>query len=110
MYVPPSALQAEMSKTWYPYFGVNLSAGQAAPPPPRWLVLNAGGAQVSASHRISADEFGETLTLTFQIGNDAYYWDWNTCAKDTVTQDGIGLPGHHSCGDARIPDSAAYLG
>ena len=27
-YVPPSALQAEMAKPWYAYFGVNLSSGK----------------------------------------------------------------------------------
>ena len=108
-YVPPAALQAEMSKPWYPYFGINLSSGKE-PPPPEWLMLEAGSGHVTASHRISADEFSETVTFSFRIGNDAYYWDWTTCSKDTESADGIGLPGHHGCGDARVLDAAPYLG
>ena len=108
-YVPPSALQTEMSKLRYVYFGINLSTGKE-PPPPEWLVLNAGSGHLTAPQRISADEFRQTVTYSFQIGNDAYYWDWNACTQDTGAQDGIGLPGHHGCGDARVLDSAAYLG
>jgi hypothetical protein len=108
-YVAPSALQAEMSKPWYPYFGINLATGKE-PPPPEWLMLAAGGGHVTASHRISADEFSETVTFSFRIGNDAYYWDWTTCTQDTEAQDGIGLPGHHGCGDQRVLDAAPYLG
>lgn len=104
-----SALQAEMSKPWYPYFGVNLSSGKE-PPPPKWLMLGSGSGHVTASHRISADEFSEMVTFSFRIGNDAYYWDWTTCSKDTESVDGIGLPGHHGCGDERVLDSAPYLG
>jgi hypothetical protein len=109
VFVPPQALQAELATPLYPYFGLNLSAGKE-PGPPHWLTLDAGGAHVTASHRISADEFGETVTFSFRIGNDAYYWDWNTCSRDTEAADGIGLPGHHGCGDERILDSATYLG
>ena len=109
VYVPPQAMQAELAKPWYPYFGVDLSTGKE-PGPPQWLTLNAGDAHITASRRISADEFGETVTFSFQIGNDAYYWDWQSCAKDTEAADGIGLPGHHGCGDERILDSATYLG
>jgi hypothetical protein len=69
-YVPPSALQTEMSKPWYVYFGINLSTGKE-PPPPEWLMLNAGSGHVTAPQRISADEFRQTVTYSFQIGNDA---------------------------------------
>jgi len=108
-YVPPSALQTEIAKPWYPYFGINLSP-RKEPPPPEWLILDAGSGHVTASHRVSADEFSETVTFSFRIGNDAYYWNWTTCSKDTESVDGIGLPGHHSCGDGRVLDSAPYLG
>ena len=57
-----------------------------------------------------ADEFTQTVTFSFRIGDDAYYWDWNSCIKDTEPEDGIGLPGHHGCGDPRVLDSASYLG
>ena len=50
------------------------------------------------------------ITFSFRIGNDAYDWDWDACSKDTEAEDGIGLPGHHGCGDERILDSAPYVG
>jgi serine/threonine protein kinase len=107
--VPPSALQTEMSKPWYPYFGINLAPAKE-PPPPQWLLLGTGNGHVTASRRISADEFSETVTFSFRIGNDAYDWDWTTCVEDTEAEDGIGLPGHHGCGDERVLASASYLG
>lgn len=107
--LPSSALSVEMRKHVYPYFGLNL-APVVEPPLPAWLYLNAGHARVFASRRISASEYENTITLTFTIGQDAYHWDWAACTKDTVSTDGIGLPGHHSCGVGRIPQTVAYLG
>jgi hypothetical protein len=114
--VPPSALQTEMSKQLNVYFGLNLASATPPAPPskapatPQWLLLGGGNGLVMASNRISADEFSETVTFAFGIGNDAYNWDWNTCFKDTEAEDGMGLPGHHGCGDRRVLDSASYLG
>ncbi len=108
-YVPPSALQTEMSKPWYAYFGVHLSSGKE-PPPPQWLTLGAGSGHFAAARRIAADEFSETVTFSFRIGNDAYNWEWTTCSEDTEAADGIGLPGHHGCGAEQVLSSAPYLG
>lgn len=107
--LPSSALSVEMRKHVYPYFGLNL-APVVEPPLPAWLYLNAGHARVSASRRISASEYENTITLTFTVGQDGYHWDWATCTKDTVSTDGIGLPGHHNCGARKIPRTVAYLG
>ena len=40
------------------------------------------------------------------------YYDWQalTCSKDTEAADGIGLPGHHGCGDKTVPLQYSYLG
>ena len=108
--LPSSALGVEMSKPLYPYFGINLSTATGTPPPPRWLYLNAGHASVSGARRISASEFEMTLTFSFTIGNDGYHLAWNGCAKDTVSRDGLGLPGSHGCGARRILPTVSYLG
>jgi hypothetical protein len=108
-YVPPSAMPAELAKTLFVYFAINLAPSKV-PPGPRWLLLNGGGGHVTASHQVSADEFTDTVTYTFRVGNDAYTWNWNACGADTEAADGTGLPGHHGCGDARVLASAAYLG
>ena len=98
-----------MSKHIYPYFGINLSA-TGTPPEPRWLYLDEGNASVSSARQISASEFEITVTFSFTIGNDGYYFDWNACEKDTLSADGLGLPGSHGCGARRISRNVNYLG
>jgi len=107
--VPASALETEISKAWLPYFAVKLGPGKE-PSPPKMLVLGAGNPNVSASQRVSASEFDLVITFSFRIGNNAFNWNWNTCLKDTEAVDGIGLPGHHSCGAPQVLASATYLG
>jgi Protein kinase domain len=107
--VPPSALQTEMSKSLYVYFGINL-ASNVEPAPPQWLMLGAGNGHATAPRRISADEFGYTVTFSFPIGTDAFHSSWRLCTKNTEAEDGIGLPGQHGCGDERILRTVSYLG
>jgi hypothetical protein len=107
--LPSSALGVEMGKHLYPYFGINL-ATSGTPSPPRWLYLNGGHASVSAARRISAGEFEKTLAFSFTVGNDGYYWDWNGCVKDTLSRDGLGLPGSHGCGASRVLRTVNYFG
>jgi hypothetical protein len=107
--VPSSALGVEISKHFYPYFGLNLSA-TGTPPYPRWLYLNGGNASVSPGHQISASKFETTVTFSFTVGNDGLAFLTYWCSKDTVSSDGLGLPGSHGCGAGRILASLSYLG
>ena len=107
--VPSSALGMEMSKHFYSYFGLNLSA-TGTPPYPRWLYLNGGNASVSPGHQISASKFETTVTFSFTVGNDGLAFLTYWCSKDTVASDGLGLPGSHGCGARRILSSLSYLG
>jgi serine/threonine-protein kinase len=107
--VPSSALPTELAKPWYLYLGLNL-APVKEPSAPHWYVLGAGNGQVTGTHRVSADEFSVTMTYSFQVGNNAYNWDWFACTRDSVAQDGIGLPGDHGCGAARVPSGDDYVG
>ena len=107
--VPASALMNELSKRWYSYFAVAL-APDKAPPAPKRLRLGAGHARVSRSRRISATEFRLTVSYSFRIGARAYDWSWNVCTKDTEAADGIGLPGHHGCGEKNLAASVSYAG
>jgi serine/threonine protein kinase len=106
---PPSALGAEMSKKVYVYSGLNLTKTGNAPVP-KWLSLGADKSDVVGTEQVSADEFSATVTFSFTRGSDSYDLAWNMCLKDAVAQDGIGLPGHHGCGDPRVLYSAPYLG
>jgi serine/threonine protein kinase len=107
--VPPSALPTELAKPWYVYLGLNL-APVKEPSAPKWFVLGAGNGQITGTHRISAAEFTVTITYSFQVGNNAYNWNWFACVKDSLAQDGIGLPGDHGCGAARVPSGDDYIG
>jgi serine/threonine-protein kinase len=107
--VPPAAIASEIAKAWYPYFGIRLGPDKA-PPAPKVQVLNAAGASVSSSRKISADTYTLTISFTFTIGNKAYSWNWSACSRDTVDQNGLGVPGHHGCGDPRIRTSLDYAG
>lgn len=107
--VPSSALSTELAKQVYAYFGLTLSKS-GIPKPPTILTLNGGKASVSKATRLSATQYKFTIKFTFTVGNEIYQWLWNECSKDTVTEDGIGLPGTHSCGASQISASTLYLG
>lgn len=107
--VPGSALGTEMVKQVYAYFALSLSKS-GTPRPPATLTRNGGEASVSKPARLSATQYRFTIKFTFTVGNDGYAWRWNECSKDTVTKDGIGLPGTHSCGARLVSASTLYLG
>ncbi len=106
--VPPSLYKAESVKRVYFYFGINLST-RGTPKAPRWLYLD-HSATISGVKRVSPSEFERTITWSFKIGNDGYYWLPAACTKDTEAKDGLNLPGSHGCDDRRIPSSITYLG
>ena len=72
--------------------------GDLTAPPPKWLYLNAYHSSVTAGHRINAGEFVNVFTFRITIGNDAYDFNAALCSRNTVSKDGIGLPGSHGCG------------
>jgi serine/threonine-protein kinase len=106
--VPASALNTEMSKQWYPYFGLNLAPANE-PASPQVLLLRAGAPHITRPQRISRGEFKRTISFTFRIGDQGYSWNWNTCSMATEAKDGIGLPGQHGCGSRSIHVSAIGL-
>ena len=108
--VPSSALSTELAKRVYAYSGLNLSKSGAAPKVPTTLTRNGQEASVSKATRLSATQYKFTIKFTFTVGNDGYAWIMSECSKDAVTKDGIGLPGTHSCGAAKISASLPYLG
>jgi hypothetical protein len=106
--LPASAYKAESHKKWYFYFDLKLSR-RGEPKPPKYLYLSKI-ATISKVTRISSTEFKRTISFSFRIGNDGYYWLWTFCSKGTESQDGMNLPGSHSCGAKKIRSSTLYLG
>lgn len=107
--VPASAYRTESSKHVYMYLGVNRSHGAPSTKEPKYLTLSKVST-ASKARRISATDF--QIILTFKIpfdGKNIRWWP-NACSKDVESKDGIGLPGHHGCGAAKVRSNAAYLG
>jgi hypothetical protein len=106
--VPTVAYAAEAGKHWYLYSRLRLAAHRE-PAPPKELRLNTN-ATASKPVKLHSYEFVVTLRYKFRIGNHGYRWRVNFCTKDAVNTDGIGLPGHHACGNKWISAARSYLG
>lgn len=106
--VPTLAYQTEAAKHWYLYSRLRL-ASVREPAAPKVLKLNRS-ASASRPRKLHSFEFVVTIRYKFGIGNRAYRWRVNFCTKDTEATDGIGLPGHHGCGNKWISATPAYLG
>jgi hypothetical protein len=65
---------------------------------------------VSGPRKVAADQYDLTLRFSYRIGRDNYSWEADFGAKNTEPADGLGLPGHHGCGNRRISSTIRYLG
>jgi len=107
--VPVSTYRTEAAKHWYLYAGLRL-APHRTPPAPRTLTLSPT-ATASRPQRKHLYQFVITLRYRFRIGrHDGFSWRVNFCTRDSEAADGLGLPGHHGCGDKRISARTSYLG
>jgi hypothetical protein len=102
---PPAVAKQEGAKSAYFYFGVHY--GTNPTPPNRVRFVKTG-----RLHRLNGHTYKTGFSVTFPTAR-AYYYEWVICTKDTESADGLGLPGHHSCGGRSIPYSvikAGYIG
>jgi hypothetical protein len=109
--VPGSALRVEMSKRFYPYFGVTLGQNGETIQRPQWLYLDAADPSIAPARQVAANEYERTVTFSFDVGkHSAWRDDWVVCVQDTLSKDGLGLPGHHGCGASKVRPTVTYLG
>jgi hypothetical protein len=101
--LPASALATEAGKPIYKYQIVGY------PKFPSFFSL-ARNARTSGTRKLSASKYEFTLTFYIPLRNGSATWDTTLCTKDTETRDGMGLPGGHGCGAARISTKAVYIG
>jgi hypothetical protein len=108
--LPASALKRESVKHWFVYLGVHLTTvPRKIPPAPTVLKLDTK-ATASKAARLAPGVYRVTLKFSFRIGNDGFSWGWAACTRDTQSADGMGLPGHHGCGNKQISTKISYLG
>lgn len=103
-HVPARTYAKETSKHWYLYQAV----GHPALPAVFQLSTKATASKV---RKVGAGEF--EVTLSWQIKVSATRktsWQTTFCTRDSEKYDGMGLPGHHGCGDKTIALSASYVG
>jgi hypothetical protein len=106
--LPKSAYKTESRKHVYLYIAIGDSHGTNPGLPKDYTLTKAGS--VSKPTRVNSGEFRETLTYNVPIRNSRTDWVPNACTKDTESKDGLGLPGHHGCGNKHVPRSTLYLG
>jgi hypothetical protein len=106
--LPASALKTEMRKHIYLYLAIGHLRG-AKPILPRDYTLSTASS-ASRPTRKTPSRFVVTLKFIVPHPNARTVWARNACTKDAVSKDGIGLPGHHSCGNKHIPRNILYLG
>lgn len=106
--VPPRTYRKEAAKRWYIYFGL-ATKGRAAPP--AVLPLDRRAA-VGRARKLTKNAFTVPVKIRFdsKLVHPGRRAVWVACTKDTVTKDGLGLPGRHGCGTAKIRSHAAYVG
>jgi hypothetical protein len=107
--VPASAYRSESAKRWFFYLAVNYSSGAPSGRPPKFLSIYKD-ASASKAARVSATDFAITFTFRIATHGKNFIPFPNACTKDTVTKDGVGLPGRPLCGNARVRSAADYLG
>jgi hypothetical protein len=106
--VPASAYKTESRKHVYMYLAIGHLRGKKAILPKDYTLSTASRA--SKARRKNSGEFVETLKFIIPHPTARTVWEPNACTKDAVTKDGLGLPGHHGCGNKHIARSAIYIG
>jgi hypothetical protein len=106
--LPPAAFAAESAKHLELYSGLR-EATDRTPAGPARLRLMAEARHPALNSAQGTVRY--TFGYTFNIGpTEGYQWKVNYCTADTEAADGIGLPGHHGCGDQVVSAGAPYLG
>jgi hypothetical protein len=103
--LPASALRHEIGKHWYLYLAI--VRGRHLP---KTFTLSTT-ARASKARKVNSSEYVQTFTyhVPLQYGLRTG-WYVQACTKDTESKDGMGLPGHHSCGNKHFSASLIYLG
>lgn len=110
IFAPAAALSTEMQKQLYLYAAHSVDPNSTPGRPPT-VQLGGDNVQVTTPpQQISDTEYTFTLQSSYQIDSGEHsstliFW----CSKDTEAQDGMGLPGDHSCGDTTI-SATGYFG
>jgi hypothetical protein len=99
---PAATVRRERGKRAYFYFAVRY--GSRTIPPSRIRLVKTG-----RQRHIGGTRYRTGFTVSFSTPT-AYHYDWLICTKDTEAADGLGLPGHHHCGDRSLSHAVLVKG
>lgn len=102
--LPAAAYRTEARKKFYLYLAVGY------PRLPGKFTLDTS-ARASGPTKINPGSFRVTFTWYVTLRHGSAHWLTLACSKDTESTDGLGLPGHHGCGNQTISRSGLlYVG
>ena len=98
---PPGPIEA--SGPVYVYYGIH--AGSTAVP-----VIHL--VQTVPLLRLTGSRLSGHAHFRVHFPSYQFHWNYVTCYRDAEARDGIGLPGHHHCGDSSltVAEYKSYLG
>ncbi len=97
-YDPPGTPSSDIYAHWYVYYSVNLSSASSEPAAPADLGLHPG-VTVSGPTVVGPNQYQYSFSFSFNVGKGGYHYEEDQCQLDHEATDGLGLPGHHGCGD-----------
>jgi hypothetical protein len=104
--LPATAIPTEKAKHQFFYLDLVSWRGGPAPKPTTYHLV---AAKVSAPS-VRGDHVHFRVTITYKRPAGFWYWFWESCTKDTVGKDGVGLAGAHHCGARSVSAKLPYLG
>jgi hypothetical protein len=48
---------------------------------------------------VGPNQYQYSFSFSFNVGKGGYHYEEDQCQLDHEATDGLGLPGHHGCGD-----------
>ena len=104
--LPRSAIPVERTKHQFAYLSLPRAPTGAQPRPTTYHLVSA----TVTGPKVAGNNMRYVITITYAEPGYRYWYYWQTCTRDTVARDGVGLPGSHGCGKSAVSPSVPYLG
>lgn len=103
---PSTTIPVERHKHQFTYLDLVRSPSNVQPTPTTYTLV----AAAVQGPRVTGHDLRYVLTIVYQEPAYSYWYFWQTCTRDTLGRDGLGLPGAHGCGAHAVSAATPYLG
>jgi hypothetical protein len=104
--LPRSTIAVERHKHEFTYLDLVRSPSNVRPRPTTYTLV----AATVRGPRASGHDLRYVITIVYHEPPYSYWYFWETCTRDTLGKDGLGLPGSHGCGTRSVSAATPYLG